>query len=58
MASGQATPGGGAAAALQAAQAAALISMSANFTTGPRFAEHAQAARRVAETARDLIPQA
>lgn len=58
LASGQATPGGGAAAALQAAQAAALISMSANFTTGPRFAEHAQAARRVAETARDLIPQA
>jgi len=58
LASGQATPGGGAAAALQAAQAAALLSMSANFTTGPRFAAQEAAARRLARTARDLIPQA
>ncbi|MFD1211319.1 cyclodeaminase/cyclohydrolase family protein [Arthrobacter sp. GCM10027362] len=58
LASGRATPGGGAAAALQAAQAAALLSMAANFTTGPRFAEHERAARRLAEKARDLIPQA
>jgi formiminotetrahydrofolate cyclodeaminase len=58
LASGQATPGGGAAAALQAAQAAALLSMSANFTTGPRFAGQEAAARRLARTARDLIPLA
>lgn len=58
LASGQATPGGGAAAALQAAQAAALLSMSANFTTGPRFAEQEAAARRLAEKARDIIPLA
>jgi methenyltetrahydrofolate cyclohydrolase len=58
LASGRATPGGGAAAALQAAQAAALLSMSANFTTGPRFAGQEAAARRLAQQARDLIPQA
>ncbi|MCG2621475.1 cyclodeaminase/cyclohydrolase family protein [Arthrobacter sp. I2-34] len=58
LASGQPTPGGGAAAALQAAQGAALLSKAASFTTGPRFAEHEAAARRLAAKARDLIPQA
>ncbi|NKX54175.1 cyclodeaminase/cyclohydrolase family protein [Arthrobacter mobilis] len=57
LAAGKATPGGGAAAAIQAAQAAALISMAANFTTGPRFADHERDARRIARLASDLIPQ-
>jgi methenyltetrahydrofolate cyclohydrolase len=34
-------PGGGATAALHAAQAAALLGMTARYTEGPRFAEHA-----------------
>lgn len=33
-------PGGGAAAALHLAQAAALVSMVARYTSGPRYAEH------------------
>jgi len=33
-------PGGGAAAALQAAQGAALLGMVARYTTGPEYAEH------------------
>ena len=34
-------PGGGAAAALHLGQAAALMSMVARYSTGPRYAEHA-----------------
>ena len=40
LAAKQATPGGGAAAALAAAQACALAEMAANYTTGKKFAEH------------------
>jgi formiminotetrahydrofolate cyclodeaminase len=36
------TPGGGAAGALHAAQAAALIGMVARYSTGPQYAAHAQ----------------
>jgi formiminotetrahydrofolate cyclodeaminase len=36
-------PGGGAVAALHAAQAAALLGMVARYTTGPKYAEHAEA---------------
>ena len=39
LASGDPTPGGGAAAALHAAQGAALVAMVARFTTGARFAD-------------------
>ena len=35
-------PGGGATAALHAAQAAALVAMVARYSDGPRFAEHAE----------------
>jgi formiminotetrahydrofolate cyclodeaminase len=35
-------PGGGASAALHAAQAAALLGMVARYTTGPKYAEHAE----------------
>lgn len=35
-------PGGGATAALHAAQAAALISMVARYTSGPKYADHAE----------------
>jgi len=36
-------PGGGATAALHLGQAAALVSMVARYSTGPRYAEHAAA---------------
>lgn len=48
-------PGGGAAAALQLAQAAALIVMSARFSTGMKFAEHAPMIQRILVEARPLI---
>ncbi len=48
-------PGGGAAASLQLAQAAALIAMSARFSTGPKFAEHAPMVQRVLAAAKALI---
>ncbi len=40
-------PGGGASAALHAAQAAALLGMVARYTTGARYAEHAPLVERV-----------
>ena len=40
-------PGGGATAALHAAQAAALLAMVARYSDGPRYAEHAQAIGRI-----------
>jgi len=44
-------PGGGAAAALQAAQGAALLGMVARYTTGPEYAEHQlMIGRIIAET--------
>ncbi len=48
-------PGGGAAAALQLAQAAALIVMSARFSTGATFAEHAPMVERVLADTQPLI---
>jgi methenyltetrahydrofolate cyclohydrolase len=55
-------PGGGATAALHAAQAAALLGMTARYTGGPRYAEHAATisviiseADRLREAATDLI---
>lgn len=40
-------PGGGAAAALQAAHAAALLGMVARYTTGDRYADHAETIARI-----------
>jgi methenyltetrahydrofolate cyclohydrolase len=55
-------PGGGATAALHAAQSAALLGMTARYTVGPRYAEHAQTismivseADRLREASADLI---
>ena len=39
-------PGGGASAALHAAQAAALVAMVARYSAGPRYAEHPSWCRR------------
>lgn len=53
-------PGGGASAALSAAQAAALLSMVARYSTGEKYAEHADTVRAVlaaSETARDRAVQ-
>lgn len=55
LASGEPAPGGGAAGALQAALAAALVAMSARYTTAP---ERAEAAERAAARAEELIPEA
>jgi methenyltetrahydrofolate cyclohydrolase len=49
-------PGGGASAALSAAQAAALLSMVARYSTGEKYVEHAEAIQAVlaeSEVARD-----
>ncbi|MGP5319168.1 cyclodeaminase/cyclohydrolase family protein [Arthrobacter rhombi] len=50
-------PGGGAAAALQLAQAAALILMSARFSTGAKFAEHASTVEGVLAHTRPLVSE-
>jgi methenyltetrahydrofolate cyclohydrolase len=62
LAARSAVPGGGATAALHAAQAAALLAMTARYTGGPRHAEHAASismivseADRLREAAADLI---
>jgi formiminotetrahydrofolate cyclodeaminase len=47
-------PGGGSSAALHAAQAAALVAMVARYSEGPRYADHAEAIRRVRDAADGL----
>jgi formiminotetrahydrofolate cyclodeaminase len=47
-------PGGGASAALHAAQAAALVAMVARYSDGEKYAEHAAAIARIREKADDL----
>ena len=51
-------PGGGASAALHAAQAAALVAMVARYTDGPRFAEHTDLVHKVRDTADRLRDEA
>jgi formiminotetrahydrofolate cyclodeaminase len=51
-------PGGGASAALHAAQAAALVAMVARYSEGPRFVEHAELVRKVRDTADRLRDEA
>ncbi|MEX5296000.1 cyclodeaminase/cyclohydrolase family protein [Kocuria sp. CPCC 205268] len=58
LASREPTPGGGAAAALHAAQGAALIAMVARYTTGARYAQHEEQSLRIAGRADDIIPEA
>ncbi|MFI6344909.1 cyclodeaminase/cyclohydrolase family protein [Streptomyces sp. NPDC050560] len=47
-------PGGGASAALHAAQAAALLAMVARYSTGPKYEAHAAAIARVTAAADEL----
>ncbi|MCT9624868.1 cyclodeaminase/cyclohydrolase family protein [Pseudarthrobacter equi] len=58
LASRQPTPGGGAAAALHAAQGAALVAMVARYTTGPKYAEHAALMERITGIADELATEA
>ena len=47
-------PGGGATAALHAAQAAALVAMVARYSDGPRYAEHVEEITHLRDTADEL----
>jgi formiminotetrahydrofolate cyclodeaminase len=58
LASRQPTPGGGAAAALHAAQGAALVAMVARYSTGSRYEEHAGTVSRIISEADNLIVEA
>lgn len=58
LASRQPTPGGGAAAALHAAQGAALVAMVARYTTGSKYEEHAGTVSRIISEADNLIVEA
>jgi methenyltetrahydrofolate cyclohydrolase len=51
-------PGGGAAAGLHAAQAAALVAMVARYTSGPRYAAHAELVGRICADADRLRDEA
>lgn len=55
LASRQPTPGGGAAAALHAAQGAALVAMVARFSTGGKYEQHAETTSRIIGAADGLI---
>lgn len=58
LASREPTPGGGAAAALHAAQGAALVAMVARYTTGTKYERHAELVTRIISTADELVVQA
>ncbi|TVU60876.1 cyclodeaminase/cyclohydrolase family protein [Paenarthrobacter nitroguajacolicus] len=58
LASRQPTPGGGAAAALHAAQGAALVAMVARYTTGAKYEQHAAFVNRITSAADHLIVEA
>lgn len=58
LASRAPTPGGGAAAALHAAQGAALVGMVARYTTGPKYEQHGELVRRIISTSDDLVAEA
>jgi formiminotetrahydrofolate cyclodeaminase len=58
LASRQPTPGGGAAAALHAAQGAALVAMVARYTTGEKYEQHADLVTRITSRADQLIGDA
>ncbi|GAB2727514.1 cyclodeaminase/cyclohydrolase family protein [Arthrobacter bambusae] len=58
LASRQPTPGGGAAAALHAAQGAALVAMVARYTTGAKYEQHAALVSRIIAAADELVDEA
>ena len=58
LASREPTPGGGAAAALHAAQGAALVAMVARYTTGVKYEQHAERVQRIISAADGLVVEA
>ena len=58
LASREPTPGGGAAAALHAAQGAALVAMVARYTTGAKYEQHAELVQRIISAADGLVVEA
>lgn len=58
LASREPTPGGGAAAALHAAQGAALVAMVARYTTGLKYQQHAELVQRIIGAADGLVVEA
>lgn len=58
LASREPTPGGGAAAALHAAQGAALVAMVARYTTGTKYEQHAELVTRITSSADGMVAQA
>lgn len=58
LASRQPTPGGGAAAAVHAAQGAALVGMVARYTTGPKYEQYADHVARITTEADLLVFEA
>lgn len=58
LASREPTPGGGAAAALHAAQGAALVAMVARYTTGAKYEQHAETVQRIISAADALVVEA
>lgn len=58
LGSRQPTPGGGAAAALHAAQGAALVAMVARYTTGGKYEQHAALVQRITEASDGLVSEA
>ena len=58
LASREPTPGGGAAAALHAAQGAALVAMVARYTTGVKYEQHAELVQRIISAADGLVVEA
>lgn len=58
LASREPTPGGGAAAALHAAQGAALVAMVARYTTGTKYQQHAELVTTIISNADELVAQA
>ncbi|RNL63430.1 cyclodeaminase/cyclohydrolase family protein [Arthrobacter oryzae] len=58
LASREPTPGGGAAAALHAAQGAALVAMVARYTTGLKYEQHGELVQRIISAADGLVVEA
>ncbi|MHC6591915.1 cyclodeaminase/cyclohydrolase family protein [Arthrobacter sp. C152] len=52
------TPGGGAAAAVHAAQGAALVAMVARYTTGAKYDQHEPLVQRITQAADNLVTEA
>lgn len=58
LAAREPTPGGGAVAAIHAAQGAALVAMVGRYTTGPKYDQHAELVQRIISAADGLMVEA